>query len=208
MAFKGWKAVLRLPVQQFTDQPMIPATGDGTNTTFYTWFKPITDSTGATTDDETLVTVKVNGTALDPSTDYTLTGADGKVVMTSAPADGATVTITYYTAGTIGYVTSVSFSADSDSESFFALGSRTPTDIVQGIIEFTMDIERAYVDKNFMHLLADEPQQEIQVDLDVDGDGTYELSIHGIITSYSLSISTGDVVTASFTITGRLVSIS
>ena len=207
-AFKGWKAVLRLPVQQFTDQPMIPSTGDGTNTTFYSYFKPITDSTGTVTDDETQVTVKVDGVALDPATDYTLTGADGKVVMTTAPADGAEVTITYYTAGVVGWVTSVSYSAESDTSPFYVIGSRYPAALPQGTIEFSMDIERAYVDKNFMHVLADTPQQEIHVELDVNGDGNYEVSIFGMINDFKIKMDMGDVVTASFTITGRMSTIS
>ena len=292
MPYKGWKATLKLPPMQFINQPMLPSTGDGSNTTFYSYYKPITDNSGNVTNDENNITIKVNNNILETSisgevlatgdgttttfsgilanypvkkstlsitdgnetfTDnsdgtltgslggsgtinyetgeysvtfnsapadstnitadytylpYTLTGADGKIVMSNAPADGASVTITYYIAGTIGYVTSLSFSGDSDTNEFYALGSEFPVAIATGNIKVTMDIERAYVDTNFMDILADYPQQEIEIDIDPDGDGTYEVIVAGKVNKATLGIKMGDVVTASFSIAGKLLNVS
>jgi len=204
-AYKGWIARVRIPVHQRVDEPMNPRYGDGSNTTFYTFWRPVTDSAGNVTDDESQVTVKVDGTALDP-TDYVLTGAEGKIEMTSAPSSGAEVTITYYTGGVLGYVTSISLSVDRDSEAFYHLQSATPAEVVDGTIDITIDLERAFIDRNFMEIIRKDETAEVTLEIDIDGDGTYEYSIPCKISSFNPSIDIDGVVVASISLIGRSIS--
>jgi len=64
------------------------------NKTFRSIYKPIVDDQGNTTDDESKVTVYVDGTsqALDK---FELRGTEGKIIFTTAPSIGAGVEMTY-----------------------------------------------------------------------------------------------------------------
>jgi hypothetical protein len=64
------------------------------NRTFRTIYKPVVDEFGNTTDDETKVTVYVDGTQQD-SDKFELRGAEGKIVFADAPSIGAEVEMTY-----------------------------------------------------------------------------------------------------------------
>jgi len=62
--------------------------------TFRTLYKPIVDDQGNTTDDESKVTVYVDGTA-QASDKFELRGAEGKIIFVTAPSVGAEVEMTY-----------------------------------------------------------------------------------------------------------------
>ena len=64
------------------------------NKTFRTLYKPIVDEKGETTDDESKVTVYVNGVQ-QASDKFELHGAEGKIVIETAPSIDAEVEITY-----------------------------------------------------------------------------------------------------------------
>ena len=289
-AYKGWIARVRLPTQQRTNEPMNPRYGDGSRTEFYTFWRPITDSGGNTTNDENDVIVYLDGTELktqvtgevlatgdgttttfsgtlanytvkagtltitdgtetftdngdgtltgdaggsgtinyetgeysvtfntapasgtDITADYyylpyTLSGSEGKITMDSAPGSGVEVTVTYYTGGVLGYVTSISLSVDRDSEAFYHLQSATPAEVVDGTIDITVDLERAFIDRNFMEIIRKDETAEVTLEIDIDGDGTYEYSIPCKISSFNPSIDIDGVVVASISLIGRSIS--
>ena len=64
------------------------------NKTFRTLYMPIVDDQGNTTDDESEVTVYVDGTA-QASDKFELRGAEGKIIFATAPSIGAEVEMTY-----------------------------------------------------------------------------------------------------------------
>ena len=64
------------------------------NKTFRTFYKPIVDEKGETTDDESKVTVYVD-TVEQASDKFDLRGADGKILFTTAPSIGAEIEMTY-----------------------------------------------------------------------------------------------------------------
>jgi len=64
------------------------------NKTFRSVYKPIVDEQGNTTDDETKVTVYIDGTA-QASDKFELRGAEGKIIFTTAPSMGAETEMTY-----------------------------------------------------------------------------------------------------------------
>jgi len=64
------------------------------NKTFRSLYKPIVDEQGNTTDDESKVTVYVDGTA-QASDKFELRGAEGRIIFTAAPSIGAEVEMTY-----------------------------------------------------------------------------------------------------------------
>jgi hypothetical protein len=65
-----------------------------TNKTFRTFYKPIVDDKGNTTDDESKVTVYVD-TVAQASDNFELRGAEGKIIFTTAPSIGVEVEMTY-----------------------------------------------------------------------------------------------------------------
>ena len=65
-----------------------------TNKTFRTFYKPIVDDKGETTDDESKVTIYVD-TVQQLSTAFELRGAEGKIIFTTAPSIGADIEMTY-----------------------------------------------------------------------------------------------------------------
>jgi len=64
------------------------------NRTFRTIYKPVVDELGKTTDDETKVTLYVDGTQ-QGSDKFELRGAEGKIVFADAPSIGAEIEMTY-----------------------------------------------------------------------------------------------------------------
>jgi len=64
------------------------------NKTFRTTYKPVVDDQGNTTDDESRVTVYVDGTA-QASDKFELRGAEGKIIFVTAPLIGTDVEMTY-----------------------------------------------------------------------------------------------------------------
>ena len=64
------------------------------NKTFRVLYKPIVDEQGNTTDDESKITVCVDGTA-QASDKFELRGAEGKITFTTGPSIGAEVEMTY-----------------------------------------------------------------------------------------------------------------
>ena len=55
----------------------------------------------------------------------------------------------------IGYATSVSWDVDTGLENYYQLGSATPAAIVEGNVEITGTIERAFVDTKLLGLVMD-----------------------------------------------------
>lgn len=64
------------------------------NKTFRVLYKPVVDEQGNTTDDESQVTVYVNGVQQAPDK-FELHGAEGKIVLATAPNIGTEVEMTY-----------------------------------------------------------------------------------------------------------------
>lgn len=208
-AYKGYRVEIRLPLQQFVDSPTIKedgslGVGDGVTTHFYTPYFPIVDSSGNVTNDPADVTVKVNGTALDPTTDYTIDGSEGLINLVSAPASGAGVTVTYYTKTTIGYARSLEYSSDNKADAFEALGSRYPVTIEYGPQEVSITLERAYVDRLFSHIF-DKEEPEVEIGIDFDGDETDDLTVQGQVSRYSVTTSTNDFIIARIEFVGKRV---
>lgn len=69
--------------------------GDGTTTVFWTEKAPIVDTNRDDEADATDVLVYVNGTLLTATTDYSVDVDQGKITFVVAPADNATLSITY-----------------------------------------------------------------------------------------------------------------
>jgi len=65
-----------------------------TNKTFRTFYKPIVDDKGDTTDDESKVTIYVD-TVAQASDKFELRGAEGKIIFVTAPSIGAQIEMTY-----------------------------------------------------------------------------------------------------------------
>jgi len=64
------------------------------NKTFRTFYKPIVDEIGDTTDDQSKVTIYVD-TLAQASDKFELRGAEGKIIFTTAPSIGAQIEMTY-----------------------------------------------------------------------------------------------------------------
>lgn len=213
-ALKGWQAKIKFPVQQLTGERMLDpdgkdATGDGSETTFYTRSFPVTDSGGTVTDDETDVTVYLDGVS-QGSTTYTLTGAEGKIVFNTAPAADKVVTITYYYAKQVGYAQSARISHGPNIEAIREIGNRAPVELKEGNIDVTLSLEMCWLNRD---MLGKQTQPgslpEFQVDFYPAGVGSGKpiISVTGKFSGYSMDMSQDAITMESSDFVGRVISV-
>lgn len=152
---KGWEASVELS-GDLTDEEMEGSPAAAGQTVFYTRSFPVVDpSTRVITDDETKVTVKVDGVT-QLSTAFTLTGALGKIEFGTAPGAGKIVTITYSYQTIVGRAQGVSIDHANNVEALYELagypgsGGRGPVAIKEGNIELSGSVEKAYVDRDLI----------------------------------------------------------
>lgn len=153
MSLKGWECKIKFPVKAITAERMIDvdgkeATGNGALTTFWSRSFPITDAAGNPTDVEADVTVYLDGVA-QLSTAFTLTGAEGKIVFTAAPAAGK-VTITYNFSRLVGYGQSASVKHSTSIDSIYEIGSRTPAELKEGNKEISLTLARCWLNRDHL----------------------------------------------------------
>jgi len=211
---KGWEAIIRFPVQTLTKERMIDsngkeATGDGAKTVFWSRSFPIVDAAGNPTDDETLVTLYVNGTA-QASTAFTLTGSLGKIVFATAPAAGSIITLTYKYAKTVGYAQTADISHNPNLEAIMQIGGRGPVEIKEGKTEITVSIERCWLDRDLLgKVSAIGALPEFQIDILPKGVGAGNpiISAVGKFNGWSMSVGVDAIVLESVEFTGRTVSV-
>jgi len=152
---KGWEASIELS-GDLTDEEMEGSPSAAGQTVFYTRSFPVVDpTTRLVTDDETKVTVKVDGVT-EPAANYTLTGSLGKIEFGAAPGAGKIVTISYSYQTIVGRAQGVSIDYANNVEALYELagypgsGGRGPAAIKEGNIEMTGTVEKAYVDRDLI----------------------------------------------------------
>ena len=159
-ASKGWRTKIVLegaPV----DEEMQGSPASAGQTTFYTRSFPVVDpTTKEVTDDETKVTVKKNGTPLGP-TDFTLTGATGKIVLATAASADDVLTCSYSYKHTLAYGRSGEVVIDGGLEELYVLGQRTPKEILEGAVKISGSLERYYVSRDFLGKLIPDPDGDV-----------------------------------------------
>jgi len=139
-ASKGWriKAVIQGSPQ---GEEMQGSPSQAAQTTFYTRSFPVVDTLGVVTDDEDEVTVYVDGVA-QLSTDFTLTGATGKIVFNTAPGADKEVTIDYSYKHTIAYGFSGEITIEGGLEEIHVWGLRTPKEILDCVLSLHLPPRR------------------------------------------------------------------
>jgi len=152
---KGWEASIELS-GDLTDEEMEGSPAAAGQTVFYTRSFPVVDpTTRQVTDDETKVTVKVDGVT-QLSTAYTLTGSLGKIEFAAAPGANKIITISYSYQTIVGRAQGVSIDHANNVEALYELagypgsGGRGPAAIKEGNIEMTGSVEKAYVDRDLI----------------------------------------------------------
>ena len=159
-ASKGWRTEIVLegaPV----DEEMQGSPATVGQTTFYTRSFPVVDpSTKEVTDDESDVTVKKNGTPLDPG-DYTLTGASGKIVLDTGASLNDVLTCSYTYQHTLAYGRSGEVSIDGGLEELHVLGQRTPKEILEGAVKISGGLERYFVSRDFVGKVIPDPNGDV-----------------------------------------------
>lgn len=143
---KGWKGSLVLQ-GTLTKEGAVGSPAIAAQTTFYTNSFPVVNAAGATTDDETEVSVYVDDVLKGP-TDFTLTGSLGRIVFAVAPGAGKVVEITYKYKLTAGYVQNATLSVDGKVDELYQYGSRLPAALGEGNISIGLTFERAYIDRD------------------------------------------------------------
>lgn len=130
--------------------------GLGGEETFYTKNFPITDSAGATTDDETEVNVykrvagAVSWTELnDNGTEFTIDGSEGQVVIAAAVNDAEyEISIDYYTKRQVAVGQNVEFRTDQPLSSIHQLGTVSPQETKEGLITINGSIGTLYTNRD------------------------------------------------------------
>jgi len=158
-AGKGWKTKIVIQGSP-ADEEMEGSPAEAAQTTFYTRSFPVVDALGNVTDDENEVTVKVDGATEDPA-NYTLTGATGKIVFTSAPGAGKVVTCSYSTKYTLAYGRSGEVTLDGGLEPLPVLNLRTPKEILEGAVKISGSLERYFVSRDFVGKVVPDPNGNV-----------------------------------------------
>ena len=158
-ASKGWriKAVIQGSPQ---GEEMQGSPSQAAQTTFYTRSFPVVDALGVVTDDEDEVTVYVDGVA-QLSTDFTLTGATGKIVFNTAPGADKEITIDYSYKHTIAYGFSGEITIEGGLEEIHVWGLRTPKEILEGAVKIKGSLERYFVSRDFVGKVVPDPDGDI-----------------------------------------------
>jgi len=154
-AAKGWKTKAVIQGSP-TDEEMQGSPASAGQTTFYTRSFPVVDALGNVTDDEAEVTVKKNGTTLN-TTEYTLTGATGKIVLDSGASDGDILTCSYSYKHTLAYGRSGEITIDGGLEELHVLSQRTAKEILEGAVKIRGSLERYFVSRDFVGKVVPDP---------------------------------------------------
>lgn len=154
-AAKGWKTEVTIQGSPQGEE-MQGSPSQAGQDDFYTRSFPVVDALGSVTDDEDEVTVYVDGVAQD-STDFTLTGATGKIVFDTAPGAGKEITIDYSYKRTLAYGRSGEVSVDGGIEEIHVLSQRTPKEILEGAVKIRGSLERFFVNRDFAGKVAPDP---------------------------------------------------
>lgn len=155
-ASKGWPAEVVIE-GALVDEEMQGSPAIAAQKIFYSRSFPIVDpSTKVVTDDETKVTVTVDGTP-EASGNYTLTGATGKIEFTTAPGAGKEVTLGYTYKWTLAYGRSIDATVDGGLEGLYVLGMRTPKEILEGAVKITGKLSRYFVSRDWIGKVVPDP---------------------------------------------------
>lgn len=155
MSAKGWKTEATIQGSPQGEE-MQGSPSEAAQTAFYTRSFPVVDALGNVTDDEDEVTVYVDGVP-QASEDFTLTGATGKIVFDTAPGAGKEVTIDYSYKRTLAYGRSGEVAVDGGLEEIHVLSQRTPKEILEGAVKIRGNLERYFVNRDFVGKVAPDP---------------------------------------------------
>lgn len=158
-AAKGWKTKIVIQGSP-TDEEMQGSPASAGQTVFYTRSFPVVDASGNVTDDEAEVTVKQNGAALN-STDFTLTGASGKIVLNTGASAGDVLTCSYSTKYTLAYGRSGEITVDGGLEEIHVLNLRTPKEILEGAVKISGSLERYFVSRDWVGKVVPDPDGDV-----------------------------------------------
>ena len=158
-AAKGWKTKIVIQGSP-TDEEMQGSPAAAGQTVFYTRSFPVVDASGNVTDDEAEVTVKQNGAALN-STDFTLTGASGKIVLNTGASAGDVLTCSYSTKYTLAYGRSGEITVDGGLEEIHVLNLRTPKEILEGAVKISGSLERYFVSRDWVGKVVPDPDGDV-----------------------------------------------
>ncbi len=159
-AGKGWRASVVLS-SDIVDEEMQGSPAAAGQTAFYSRSFPIVDpATRAVTDDETKVTLKDNGTPVAAG-NFTLTGADGKVVFSVAPGQGHVITLSYSYEYTLAYGRSSDVTIDGGLDEVYVLSQRTPKEILEGEVRISGRLEEFFTGRDFLGKLVPDPDGNV-----------------------------------------------
>jgi len=151
-AAKGWRC--RIIIQGSPeDEEMIGSPASDGQTVFYTRSFPVVDALGNVTDSEEEVVVKKNGVTL-ATTDYTLEGAVGRITLASGASEGDVLTCSYSYRHTLAYGISGEVTLEGGLEAIYALDSRMPKEILEGVVSIRGTLERYVVSRDFIGKLG------------------------------------------------------
>ncbi len=160
-AAKGWRS--RIIIQGSPeDEEMIGSPASDGQTVFYTRNFPVVDALGQITDDEAEIVVKKNGVALDPATDYTLEGAVGRITLTSGASEGDVLTCSYSYRHILAYGISGEVTLEGGLEAIYALDSRLPKEILEGVVSIRGTLERYMVSRDFIGKLGSLKEEQAE----------------------------------------------
>jgi len=144
-----------------TDEEIQGSPAAAGQTTFYSRSFPIVDpTTRQVTDDETKVTLKDNGTPV-PAANFTLTGAEGKIVFSSPPGAGHVITLTYSYEYTLAYGRSSEVTIEGGLDELYVLTQRTPKDILEGPVRISGRLEAFFATRDFLGKLVPDPDGDV-----------------------------------------------
>jgi len=139
------------------DEEMQGSPAAAAQTTFYSRSFPVVDpTTRVVTDDETKVTLKDNGVAVNPA-NFTLTGADGKIVFSVAPGVGHVITLSYSYEYTLAYGRTSDVTIDGGLDEVYVLSQRTPKEILEGQVRISGRLEEFFTSRDFLGKLVPDP---------------------------------------------------
>jgi len=154
-AAKGWRTKIVIQGSP-EDEEMQGSPAQAGQTVFYTRSFPVVDASGNITDDESEVTVKKNGAALNTS-EYTLTGATGKIELAAGASDGDVLACSYSTRYALAYGRSGEVTVDGGLEEIYVLNQRTPKEALEGAVKIEGALERFFISRDWVGKVVPDP---------------------------------------------------
>lgn len=143
--YAGWEGVLELesdPVKEVLDAS---ATA-GTNKHYYTAHYPVVDSaTRVVTDDAADIIVYKNDVALTPTTDYTLDGSEGDILIGSV-SNADKITVSYAAKQTVGSWRSITIGSKNNIKRVQVGGTREALELKEMLLEQDIKFEQVLLD--------------------------------------------------------------